>query len=229
MDKDISSEFLKILTKQGINFKLNSKVTGVRIVKNKAIVDFTSNETAKRERIECDKVLVAVGRKPNLGDDIVKLGIKQNNKKITVNQKLETSIKNIYAIGDVIDKELRLMALKAGTKVSKEVDLSAWSKASLARITGVNSIPAEYLEEFVNGGWYRAVTGDAHVLDVDWQQEKETFLSVAVFGLGMGVGQRVIRSVSNSGANTITFEIELEDGSKRGITLPKISKLETPG
>tara|TARA_B100000686_G_scaffold293812_1_gene323593 strand:+ start:273 stop:1676 length:1404 start_codon:yes stop_codon:yes gene_type:complete len=104
MDKDISSEFLKILTKQGINFKLNSKVTGVRIVKNKAIVDFTSNETAKRERIECDKVLVAVGRKPNLGDDIVKLGIKQNNKKITVNQKLETSIKNIYAIGDVIDK-----------------------------------------------------------------------------------------------------------------------------
>ena len=104
MDKDISSEFLKILTKQGINFKLNSKVTGVRIVKNKAIVDFTNNETAKRERIECDKVLVAVGRKPNLGDDIVKLGIRQNNKKITVNQKLETSIKNIYAIGDVIDK-----------------------------------------------------------------------------------------------------------------------------
>jgi len=104
MDKDISSEFLKILSKQGINFKLNSKVTGINIVKNKAIVDFINNGTAKRERLECDKVLVAVGRKPNLGDDIIKLGIKQNNKKIKVNQKLETSIKNIYAIGDVIDK-----------------------------------------------------------------------------------------------------------------------------
>ena len=104
MDKDISSEFLKILTKQGINFKLNSKVRGINIVKNKAIVDFINNGTAKRESLESDKVLIAVGRKSNLGDDVVKLGIKQNNNKIQVNEKLETSIKNIYAIGDVIDK-----------------------------------------------------------------------------------------------------------------------------
>jgi len=105
MDKDISSEFLKILTKQGINFKLNSKVTRINIVKDKAIVDFTNNETAKRERIECDKVLVAVGRKPNIGEDISKIGIKLNGqKKIKVNNKFQTSIKNIYAIGDVIDK-----------------------------------------------------------------------------------------------------------------------------
>ena len=105
MDKDISSEFLKILNKQGINFKLDSEVIGVNIVKNKAVVDFTNNKNAKRERIECDKVLVAVGRQPNIGEDIKKLGIKLNNqKKIQVNEKFETSIKNIYAIGDVIDK-----------------------------------------------------------------------------------------------------------------------------
>jgi dihydrolipoamide dehydrogenase len=105
MDKDISSEFLKILNKQGINFKLDSKVTGVNIIKNKAVVEFTNNKNAKRERIECDKVLVAVGRQPNIGEDIKKLGIKLNNqKKIQVNEKFETSIKNIYAIGDVIDK-----------------------------------------------------------------------------------------------------------------------------
>ena len=36
MDKDISSEFLKILNTQGINFKLDSKVTGVNVIKNKA-------------------------------------------------------------------------------------------------------------------------------------------------------------------------------------------------
>ena len=105
MDKDISNEFLKILNKQGINFKLNSKVTGINVLKGKAVVDFTNNKTAKRERIECDKVLVAVGRKSNIGEDIIKLGIKLNNqKKIQVNEKFETSIKNIYAIGDVIDK-----------------------------------------------------------------------------------------------------------------------------
>ena len=105
MDKDISAEFLKILNKQGINFKLNSKVTSVNVIKNKAVVDFTNNKSAKRERIECDKVLVAVGRKPNIHEDISELGVKLNNqKKIKVNKKFETSIKNIYAIGDVIDK-----------------------------------------------------------------------------------------------------------------------------
>ena len=41
MDKDISTEFQKILNKQGINFKLNSNVTAVSVVKKKAIVDFT--------------------------------------------------------------------------------------------------------------------------------------------------------------------------------------------
>ena len=47
---------------------------------DKAIVDFTNNKTSKRERIECDKVLVAIGRKPNFGNlDLTKLGIKLNN------------------------------------------------------------------------------------------------------------------------------------------------------
>ena len=105
MDKDISTEFQKILNKQGINFKLNSNVTAVNIVKNKAVVDFTNNKSKKRERIECDKVLVAVGRKANIGDDISKLGIELNKQnKIQVNEKFQTSIKNIYAVGDVIDK-----------------------------------------------------------------------------------------------------------------------------
>ena len=105
MDKDISSEFQKILVKQGINFKLDSKVTNVNIVKNKPVVDFTNNKTTKRERIECDKVLVAVGRKANIDKDISKIGIElDNQKKIKVNKKFETSIKNIYAIGDVINK-----------------------------------------------------------------------------------------------------------------------------
>ena len=103
MDKDISTEFLKILKKQGINFKLNSKVTGVNIVRDQAVVDFTNNKSAMRERVQCDKVLVAVGRKPNIDPNITKLGIKlDSQKKIQVNKKFGTSIKNIYAIGDVI-------------------------------------------------------------------------------------------------------------------------------
>tara|TARA_Y100000741_G_scaffold49584_2_gene34070 strand:- start:6812 stop:8215 length:1404 start_codon:yes stop_codon:yes gene_type:complete len=103
MDKDVSSEFIKILKKQGINFKLNSKVTNVNTVKNQAIVDLTNNQNEKRERLQCDKVLVAVGRKPKIDQSIINFGIKTDEqKKIKVNKKFETSVKNIYAIGDVI-------------------------------------------------------------------------------------------------------------------------------
>ena len=104
MDKDISNEFLKILKKQGINFKLNSKVTAVSLMKGQAIVDFTNNKSAKRERIQTDKVLVAVGRKPNSKDlNLAKMGIKTDGQgRVQVDKKFKTSIKNVYAIGDVI-------------------------------------------------------------------------------------------------------------------------------
>ena len=105
MDKDISTEFLKILNKQGIDFKLDTKVTGVSVIKDKAVVDFTNNKSKKRERVECDKVLIAVGRKSNISKDISELGIKLDDQdKIQVNKKFKTSIKNIYAIGDVNNK-----------------------------------------------------------------------------------------------------------------------------
>mgnify|MGYP003388387833 CR=1 FL=1 len=104
MDREISNEFQKILTKQGISFKLNNKVTAVTNESDKVIVDFTNNTNNIRERIECDKVLVAVGRKPYTeGLNLTKIGIKKDTYgKIEVNEKLQTSINNIYAIGDVI-------------------------------------------------------------------------------------------------------------------------------
>ena len=104
MDKEVSNEFKKILTKQGIKFKLNNKVTAVINIKNKVVVDYINNTTAARERKECDKVLVSVGRKPYTeGLNLEKVGIKTDSKgRIEVNEKLQTSLKNIYAIGDVI-------------------------------------------------------------------------------------------------------------------------------
>ena len=104
MDREVSNEFKKILTKQGIQFKLNNKVSAVNNVRDKVVVDYTNNTTGVREKIECDKVLVSVGRKPYTeGLNLSKVGIKKDNKgRIEVNEKLQTSIKNIYAIGDVI-------------------------------------------------------------------------------------------------------------------------------
>ena len=104
MDKEISKEFQKILTKQGMEFKLNNKVTAVQNVKNKVNVDFTNNTTSERVRLECDKVLISVGRKPYTeGLNLSKIGVKKDSKgRIEVNKKLQTSVENIYAIGDVI-------------------------------------------------------------------------------------------------------------------------------
>ena len=64
MDLEISKEFKKILTKQGIKFRLNSKVNSVIDKDNSVIVEFTDNTSSKKEKIEVDKVLVSVGRKP---------------------------------------------------------------------------------------------------------------------------------------------------------------------
>ena len=104
MDKEISKEFQKILTKQGIVFKLDSKVTSVKSSNNKVIVDFTNNKSKAKDQIECDKALVSVGRKPYTeGLNLSKIGIKKDSKgRIEVNEKFQTSVKNIFAIGDVI-------------------------------------------------------------------------------------------------------------------------------
>ncbi len=104
MDREISKEFQKILTKQGIEFKLNNKVNSVTNNKDKVLVNYTSNLTNKEESIECDKVLVSVGRKPYTeGLNLTKVGVKRDKKGgIVVNNQLQTSVSNIYAIGDVI-------------------------------------------------------------------------------------------------------------------------------
>jgi dihydrolipoamide dehydrogenase len=104
MDKEISNEFQKILTKQGIKFKMGSKVNTVSSKGSSVIISYTDIKNAKEEKIEVDKVLVSVGRKPYTeGLNLSKIGIKKDNKgRIEVNNKLQTSVSNIYAIGDVI-------------------------------------------------------------------------------------------------------------------------------
>ena len=104
MDREISNEFQKILTKQGVNFKLNSKVISVKNSGEKVTVNFVNNESKKEISLECDKVLVSVGRKPYTeGLNLSKIGIKKDTKgRIEINNKFQTSVNNIYAIGDVI-------------------------------------------------------------------------------------------------------------------------------
>jgi dihydrolipoamide dehydrogenase len=86
--------------------KKNLEIKGVKIITNKKISSF--NE------IDSEKVLVVVGRKPNI-NGFENLGIKFNKNGILVNEKMQTNIKNIYAIGDVAGKyQLAYVAMKEG-------------------------------------------------------------------------------------------------------------------
>ena len=103
LDKEISNEFMKILKKQNIKFELNTKVE--KITKNdQGVIIETSNKESKNN-IEADVVLISVGRKPYTDKlNLEKVGINRDQKgKIIVNKNFETNVKNIFAIGDVID------------------------------------------------------------------------------------------------------------------------------
>ena len=104
MDREISNEFQKILTKQGIKFKLGYKVVSVNDNGNSVSIDYTDVKKSTKENIEVDKVLVSVGRRPYTeGLNLTKVGVKKDKKgRIEVNDKLQTSVENIFAIGDVI-------------------------------------------------------------------------------------------------------------------------------
>ena len=104
MDREVSNEFQKILTKQGIQFKMGSKVETVEDKGSLVSISYTDVKSSKKEKLEVDKVLVSVGRKPYTeGLNLSKVGVKKDYKgRIEINDKLQTSINNIYAIGDVI-------------------------------------------------------------------------------------------------------------------------------
>lgn len=101
-DKDVSKMAERLFKKQGMNFHLKTKVTGVKMAKGKATL--TAEKDGKEIEFEADKVLVSVGRKPytnRLGLEAV--GIETDEKgRIPVDKHFKTAADGIYAIGDVV-------------------------------------------------------------------------------------------------------------------------------
>jgi len=103
MDGAVSKELLRIFKKQKIKFYLSHKVTSV-ISENNSVSVNAEDSNGSNVNFEGDYCLVSVGRKPYTdGLNLSSVGIKTNDKgQIEVNDKLQTNIENIYAIGDVI-------------------------------------------------------------------------------------------------------------------------------
>jgi dihydrolipoamide dehydrogenase len=103
MDKEISTEFMKILKKQGIHFHMKHKVEEIKKNNSGAVVT-TKDKDGNKKDFECNVVLISVGRKPNSSNlNLEKVGIELDEKKrIKTNKDFQTNLNNIYAIGDVI-------------------------------------------------------------------------------------------------------------------------------
>lgn len=99
MDTEIANEAQRMLKKQGLDFKLGMRVTGARVVDGRCVV-----ECEGQPSIDCDRVLLAVGRLPNTGDlGLDALNVARTNRGfINVDRHFQTSIPGIYAIGDAI-------------------------------------------------------------------------------------------------------------------------------
>ncbi|WP_440924240.1 dihydrolipoyl dehydrogenase [Candidatus Pelagibacter sp.] len=103
MDKEISSEFMKILKKQGMKFNMQNKVETIQKNNSGAVVS-TIDKDGNKNNFECDVVLISVGRKPNTeGLNLKNAGVSLDEKnRIKTDKKFKTNVENIYAIGDVI-------------------------------------------------------------------------------------------------------------------------------
>ena len=103
-DGEVRKEAQKIFKKQGIEFKLGTKVTGVTVKGGKATLTVEPAKGGDAETIEADCVLVSIGRKPNTdGLGLDKIGLTPNQRgQIETDHDFATKVPGVWAIGDVI-------------------------------------------------------------------------------------------------------------------------------
>ena len=104
MDGELSKEMKKILTKQGMEFKLSTKVTGAKSGKDGVTLTLEAAEGGKGEELKVDTVLVAIGRRAyTKGLGLEGAGVKLDNRgRVEIDDHFQSSVKGIYAIGDVV-------------------------------------------------------------------------------------------------------------------------------
>ena len=103
MDGEVSKQFQRMLVKQGIDFKLGAKVTGVEKSGSGAKVTFEPVKGGDAATIDADVVLIATGRKPyTAGLGIEEAGIKLERGRVEIDGHFQTSVPGIYALGDVV-------------------------------------------------------------------------------------------------------------------------------
>ncbi|MEO1242944.1 MAG: dihydrolipoyl dehydrogenase [Pseudomonadota bacterium] len=103
MDGEVSKQFQRILKKQGVAFKLSSKVTGAEKLKTKVKLSVEPAAGGDAETIDADAVLVAIGRRPHVaGLGLESAGVETDKRGFIVTNHFKTTTDGIWAIGDCI-------------------------------------------------------------------------------------------------------------------------------
>jgi dihydrolipoamide dehydrogenase len=122
MDSEVCRQIQRIFEKQGMTFKLSSKVTGIQTAGKTLKVTIEPATGGTAESIEADVVLVSIGRVPfTEGLGLEAAGVKMDNKRrIIVDARFATNVPGVYAIGDVIaGPMLAHKAMDEGTAVAE--------------------------------------------------------------------------------------------------------------
>jgi len=104
MDGDVSKQFQRMLAKQGMEFNLGAKVTGVEKADKGAKVTFEPVKGGEAQTIDADVVLIATGRKPYTeGLGLAEAGVALDGRgRVEIDGHYRTNVAGIYAIGDVV-------------------------------------------------------------------------------------------------------------------------------
>jgi dihydrolipoamide dehydrogenase len=104
MDGEVSKQMKRILEKQGLKFKMKTKVTGAKTDKAGVSLTMEPAEGGKEESMKADVVLVSIGRRPYVeGLGLDKAGVEMTDRGfIKVDADFQTNVPGIFAIGDVI-------------------------------------------------------------------------------------------------------------------------------
>ncbi len=179
MDEDLGREAQKLFTKQGMAFSLGAKVSGVEVTKTGVAIAYT-DAAGVATTLQADKVLVAVGRKANTaGMGLVEAGVTLTARGvIETDAKYQTSLPNVYAIGDCIagpmlahkgeEEGVALAEMLAGQHGHVNYNAIPWVVYTHPELAGVGLTEAEATAKYgdVKVGKFRfAANGRAIAVD----------------------------------------------------------------
>jgi dihydrolipoamide dehydrogenase len=208
MDGEVSKQFQRILAKQGIEFNLGAKVTGVEKSGEGAKVTFEPVKGGAAQTLEADVVLVATGRKPyTAGLGLEEAGVALDNRgRVEIDGHYRTNIAGIYAIGDVVkgpmlahkaeDEGVALAEILAGQHGHVNYDVIPGVVYTQPEVASVGKTEEELKAAgvsykvgkfpFTANGRARAMLASDGFVKVLADKDTDRVLGVHIIGLGAG-------------------------------------------